>query len=105
MSEIQSFVAGNFRCFSMIITIVTVVVSIIIRARKKHSWKDLGFDLADYVSIILSAYTIPTGLLLIVCCTDVKHLSVVTEIWLYLVISGIALIYTAFSSIMNKLKE
>ena len=51
--------------------------------------------------IAFAAYSIPTGVVIILCCRNIDKLAELTETWLYLAIAGAALIYTALSTIIK----
>lgn len=66
----------------------------------------MKWGLNEYVSIALAAYTVPTGILLMICCTHIEKLANVSEIWLYIMIAGGgSLIYTALSSLEKMMKD
>ncbi len=98
-SLIDMFIA-NFRFISIGLTFFIFVIIVLCRLNNKN-WKfaEIGWGLNDYVQALLSSYTIPTGLLIIVCCTNADKLAQATDVWLYLFMAGGALVYTSVSTI------
>jgi hypothetical protein len=97
---------NNFRTISLVGTILITIIVLIIRfIIKKWNFKAVNLELGDLVNIMLISYTIPTAFLLMLGCADVSKLSVVTEISIYIIIAGIALLYVAVSSLMKIIKK
>ncbi len=98
-SLIDMFIA-NFRSISIGLTFIIFIVIVLCRVKSKN-WKfvEVGWGLNDYVQALLSSYTIPTGLLIIVCCFNANKLAQATDVWLYLFMAGASLVYTSVSTI------
>ena len=93
------FYIGNFRPISIILTLLIGICAIFIKAYKKNwQWEEL-LSLGSIISLILTCYSLPTSILLIVCCNNVSKLNNIAEISIYLIIAGVALLHTACSFI------
>lgn len=102
MDSFVDSVIANFRSISIWLTFLIFIFVILCRlSSKKWKLKEIGWGLNDFVQALISAYTIPTGLLISVCCTDVEKLALATDVWLYLFVAGASLVYTSISSIYN----
>lgn len=100
MDNMIDWLIINFRSISFWLTISIFVVIIGFRlSTKDWKFKDIGWGLNDYVQALLSSYTIPTGLLIMICCRDVNKLAEATDVWLYLILAGGSLVYTSVSTI------
>lgn len=99
-------VISNFRAISIGLTLIIFAFIILCRAyRKKWKWSEIGWGLNDYVQALLSSYTIPTGLLIAICCTNADKLARATDVWLYLFMAGGALVYTSVSTIISHISR
>ncbi len=106
MSSYVDSLIANFRTISIWLTFVIFVIVVLCRlAIKNWAFRESGWGLNDYVQALISAYTIPTGLLIIVCCTNVTKLASATDVWLYLFLAGGSLVYTSISSIYNHINR
>jgi predicted RNase H-like nuclease len=107
MEGSKSLVDYYIEIYPTLSIVATFSISIIIFLIKacRGKWKREVFNLADIVSLILYCYSLPTASLLILCCSDISKLESVSGISVYIVISGIALIYVAGTSIYNYLTK
>lgn len=102
MCSFIDLIIVNFRSFSIVLTILFFIIAVAYRLYKKNwLFKGIGWGLNEYVQTLLSAYTIPTGLLIMICCTNAEKLAKATDVWLYLLLAGGSLVYTSISSIYN----
>jgi hypothetical protein len=83
-----------------LIVIPCIIIAVIFKA-KERGWQKLDDNLGEYIMIAFAAYSIPTGVVIILCCRNIDKLAELTETWLYLAIAGAALIYTALSTIIK----
>ena len=51
----------------------------------------------------MSAYSTFTGLIIVLCCWHIEKLKSIQELWLYLIISGGALVYTCVYGILKSI--
>lgn len=106
MDSFIATVISNFRAISVWLTLIIFSVIIFCRAyRKNWKWSEIGWGLNDYVQALLSSYTIPTGLLIVICCTNADKLAQATDVWLYLFMAGGALVYTSISTIFRHISD
>lgn len=106
MGSFIDYIIANFRLLSIVLTILIFIVVVLLRlASKNWDFKNIGWGLNDYVQALISAYTIPTGFLIMLCCTNVTKLASATDVWLYLFVAGGSLVYTSISSIYNHIKQ
>ena len=100
MNDLLQWPINDFTSFSITITVITIIIAIIFKA-KERGWQKLDDNLGEYIMIAFAAYSIPTGVVIILCCRNIDKLAELTETWLYLAIAGVALIYTALSTIIK----
>ena len=100
MNDLLQWPINDFTSFSITITVITIIIAIIFKA-KERGWQKLDDNLGEYIMIAFAAYSIPTGVVIIICCRNIDKLAELTETWLYLAIAGAALIYTALSTIIK----
>jgi hypothetical protein len=100
MNDLLQWPINDFTSFSITITVITIIIAIIFKA-KERGWQKLDDNLGEYIMIAFAAYSIPTGVVIILCCRNIDKLAELTETWLYLAIAGAALIYTALSTIIK----
>ena len=106
MDSFVDFVIAHFRSISIWLTFLIFIIVVLFRLySKKWRFKEIGWGLNDFVQALISAYTIPTGLLIVVCCTDVERLAEATDVWLYLFLAGASVVYTSISSIYNHINR
>ncbi len=100
MNDLLQWPINDFTSFSITITVITIIIAVIFKA-KERGWQKLDDNLGEYIMIAFAAYSIPTGVVIILCCRNIDKLAELTETWLYLAIAGAALIYTALSTIIK----
>ena len=85
---------------SIILGIVFFLIPIFI-SRKQNK----KYSLTDLIVIGLTGSLVPTGLALIYCAFKPLEFSKLTDGGIYIAISGLALLYIAYSTIKAKLKK
>ena len=68
MSNLLQWPINNFTTFSIIITILTFIIAIIFKTKVRRGWKNLDDNLGEYMMIAFAAYSIPTGIIIMLCC-------------------------------------
>lgn len=104
MRGLIDWYVANYHPISIIFTLLVGFAICLIRfCMKNGDVKDLRLE--RIVSLVLTIYTIPMSVLLFASCFDISILSRIEGSGIYLIISGIALLYVAISSAYHYIKR
>ena len=96
-SALLDWVIENYRLLSGIFTFAIFCSFLYYGYKKKGlNFSTNKWDLVDLILMLTSAYSMFTGFVIVLCCGHIEKLKSRQELYLYLIISGGALIYTCF---------
>ena len=101
---IVDYIIGNYRIISAVATlIITLYFLWYGNKKKKLNFTTNKWELVDLITILTASYSIFTGVVIVVCSGHIEKLNAIQELWLYLIISGGALVYTCVYGILKSI--
>lgn len=103
-NAVVDWVVSNYRMVSGTTTIIVFFLFLLYGYKKKgFNFTSNRWELADLILMLTSAYSTFTGLIIVLCCWHIEKLKCIQELWLYLIISGGALVYTCVYGILKSI--
>lgn len=99
-------IINNYRIISAVVTLIIFLLFLFYGNKKKGlNFTTKKWELVDLITILTASYSIFTGGVILVCAGHIEKLNAIQELWLYLIISGGALVYTCVYGILKSIES